>query len=379
MSKKGKLLIVDDELSNLQKLQRTFLSDFQIISARSGEDAIRVLENQQVDVVITDQRMPGMAGVELLKKAQETCPDALRIILTGYTEVEYLMEAINTGQAHRYITKPWEPFALRQTVLQDLELARLRRENGILEEQLRIAREVQGKLLPQSFPLIGNLDYSGVCRQAGQVGGDYFDFLKISDHELCIAVGDISGKGISAALLMASLQALLRSQLPAHRDSLSQMVTEMNRVLHSLTDDSKFASFFCGIADTEKRQFRYVNAGHNPPLLVSKAADPHGNGCRPLYLEANGVVLGMFRKVEYLEAVVDFAPGDLLCVYTDGLLEARNSSGEHFTESRLESLLCQNRHLPAFDIQELVVQDTERFASEVPLGDDLTIVVVKAA
>ncbi|HLV02137.1 MAG TPA: sigma-54 dependent transcriptional regulator [Acidobacteriota bacterium] len=141
MNKKHGLLIVDDEIANLQKLKRTFLDDFQVYEATGGEDAIRLLKEKPISIIVTDQRMPGMSGVELLLRSLEINPDVIRIILTGYTEVEDLMDSINQGHVHRYITKPWEPFSLREQVRQELERWELKRENERLAQELKVANE----------------------------------------------------------------------------------------------------------------------------------------------------------------------------------------------------------------------------------------------
>ncbi len=206
MKPQHELLIVDDELANLQKLKRTFVNEFGIHEAKSGEEALVLLKDYSISAIIADQRMQGMTGVDLLRQSLQIQPDAIRIILTGYTDVGDLMDAINKGHVHRYVTKPWEPFALRHTVKQELERWRLKRENELLEEQLRIAKEVQSYLFPQTFPKMETLDYTGVCRAARGVGGDYYDFLKLTPTQLCIGLADISGKGISAALLMRAFR-----------------------------------------------------------------------------------------------------------------------------------------------------------------------------
>ncbi len=375
--RQARLLIVDDELSNLQKLRRTFVEDFQIQQALSGEEALGLIGRQPFEVIITDQKMPGMTGVELLSRSLIACPESIRIILTGYTEVDYLMDAINQGQVHRYITKPWEPFALRQTVLQDLEHFRLKRENHLLEEQLRIARQVQRHLFPQTLPPLGGLDYSGICRSAGQVGGDYYDFLKLSDHLLCLAIGDISGKGISAALLMASLQALFRSHVPHRKQALSEMLSTINRLLCSLTDGSKFATFFCAVYDDSTRQLTWVNAGHNPPLIWRRGA-PAESAENPLFLQASGTFLGMFLDAVYEQRVCRLEPGDVLLLYTDGVTEAHDREGSEFGESRLIESLRRHAELPSRELQDAIVQDVLDFAGDDPLEDDLTLVVAKA-
>ena len=134
---KHEILIVDDEPANLQKLKRTFLTDYTVHEAKTGDEALLILKDRPVVAIVTDQRMPGMSGVNLLRQAREVRPDTIRIILTGFTDVEYLMDAINQGQVHRYITKPWEPVALKEALRQEIERWQLRKENERLSEELR--------------------------------------------------------------------------------------------------------------------------------------------------------------------------------------------------------------------------------------------------
>jgi DNA-binding NtrC family response regulator len=161
MRSKYAILIVDDELPNLQKLRRTFLNDYQVFQAQNGEEALEILRVQAVAAVITDQRMPGMSGVELLRRSLGVRPDTVRIILTGYTEVEDLMDAINRGQVHRYVTKPWEPAFLKQALEQELERWELKRENERLAQELKKANEQLEKenyKLRQEIQLLGGED-----------------------------------------------------------------------------------------------------------------------------------------------------------------------------------------------------------------------------
>ncbi len=374
MGQRYTLLIVDDEVSNLQKLRRTFVEDCRILQARTGDQALRLLQRETVDAIITDQRMPGMSGVELLRRSLDFCPESRRIILTGYSETDYLMDAINEGQVHRYIIKPWEPFALRQTVLEDLEHFRLKKAHQLVEEQLRIAREVQAHLFPQDLPPVSGLSYSGSCRSAGQIGGDFFDFLKLSEREFCIAVGDVSGKGISAALLMANLQGLLRSHISYRRDSLDLMLREINGLLCSFTGGSRFATFFCAVYDAQEERVSYVNAGHNPPVLLRRRDSGPPRLCQ---LPATGVPLGLFRQSSYAEESIDFQPGDSLIVYTDGVVEAENSLGDQFGEQRLEAALVGAADLAADRIQAALLQEVSEFVESRPPTDDLTLVVLK--
>ena len=384
------LLIVDDEIANLQKLRRTFFGDFRIFEALTGQDAIQLLRKQDVDVIITDQRMPETTGIDVLRESLLLQPEAVRIILTGYTEIDYLMNAINEGQVHRYITKPWEPFSLKRTVMQDLELVHLKRENRLLQEQLRIARQVQSRLFPQKLPEIPTLNYTGICEPAGEVGGDYYDVLKISSDQFCLAVGDISGKGISAALLMASLQALLRSHASQTTEDLAAVVTEINRLLCSMTEESRFATLFCAVYDDSTRQLTYVNAGHNPPLLFRRgssggdiqpataSSSPGADSNGILKLEGGGAVLGMFPEGSYQHRSLLLGPGDTLVIYTDGITEARDNRDREYGEERLTELVRSGISLSPVELQDQVLDSVKKFAGEVSIRDDLTLLLVRA-
>jgi sigma-B regulation protein RsbU (phosphoserine phosphatase) len=240
-----------------------------------------------------------------------------------------------------------------------------------MKRELDIARDVQAGLLPQKRPAIAGLDYDGTCRMAREVGGDYFDFLDLGSGRLGIALGDISGKGVSAALLMASLQALLRSRARQSADEPAGLVTQINESLVESTDSSKFATFFYGVYDSPARTLTYVNAGHNPPFLL-RAGTTVVSRLRP-----TGMALGFDQRAVYGAATEALAPGDLLLAYTDGLTEAINEAGEEFGDARAAGLLVGNRHLGASDMQRLIDAELEAFCGRAPQHDDVTIVVAR--
>jgi phosphoserine phosphatase RsbU/P len=366
---KPSLLVVDDEPANLQKLKRTFFSDFAVREARTGEEALRYLRAEPFSAIITDQRMPGISGVELLRESLALSPQAVRIILTGYTEVEDLMAAINEGQVHRYIVKPWDPFSLRRTVLQDLELQRLREETRAMGEQLRIAAQVQSQLFPNRRPLIPHLDYAGICRLARSVGGDYYDFLELQPGKLWIAVGDISGKGISAALLMANLQGLLRSHAPLHADELDRLFGTLNDRMCGTCDGSQYASLFYARFDGETRTLRYVNAGHPPPFLVRAGAVDR--------LPATGPPVGLFVDSLFSVTELQLQAGDTLIVYTDGIIEAERPDGEMFGEERLEAMILERYDLAPAQLIEAILESASLFTGGAIQHDDQAVVAAR--
>jgi sigma-B regulation protein RsbU (phosphoserine phosphatase) len=240
-----------------------------------------------------------------------------------------------------------------------------------LKRELDIARDVQAGLLPQKRPAIAGLDYDGTCRMAREVGGDYFDFLDLGSGRLGMALGDVSGKGVSAALLMASLQALLRSRAKQFADDPASLVTQVNESLADSTDPSKFATFFYAVYDPATRTLRYVNAGHNPPFLLRSGTSVVSR------LRPTGMALGFDRAAVYAEGCDTLATGDVLLAFTDGLTEALNEAGEEFDDARAAGLLVGNRHLGATDLQRVVTAELEAFCGRAPQHDDVTIVVAR--
>ena len=205
-----------------------------------------------------------------------------------------------------------------------------------LNRELEIAREVQERLFPQSYPAVPGLDYAGRCRPAQGVGGDYYDFLELADGRFGIAVGDVSGKGVPAALLMASLQASLRGQTISGSPDLAKLMTNLNRLIFETSPANRYAIFFYGEYQPATRQFTYVNGGHNPPMVFR-------NG-EVLRLEDGGPVVGLFKPARYSQANLELAAGDVLLFYTDGISEAMNSIDEEWGEERMMETVRACRH-----------------------------------
>jgi sigma-B regulation protein RsbU (phosphoserine phosphatase) len=246
---------------------------------------------------------------------------------------------------------------------------RIEAERRVAQE-VEIAREVQSRLFPQKMPPLATLDYAGGCTQARVVGGDYYDFLDLGPGRLGIVLADIAGKGISGALLMANLQANLRSQYALALEDLPRLLHSVNRLFRENTPEDRFATlFFADYADAG-RTLRYVNCGHNPPLLL------RANG-KLERLMATATVLGIFPEWECEVAETSLAPGDLLVMYTDGVSEAPNAAGEEFGEKRLlESIRAQN-HAGADALRTGITAAVQQFTSGAQ-ADDITLVVARA-
>jgi sigma-B regulation protein RsbU (phosphoserine phosphatase) len=245
-------------------------------------------------------------------------------------------------------------------------------EQRKLEREMQIAQDVQQRLFPQEFPTVGTLDYHGLCRTASGVGGDYFDFLLLEKGSLGITVADIAGKGLSASLLMASLQALVRSHAPTHTGNLGELAGEINRHLCESTDDARFATFFFGVYQEEDSTLRYLNAGHNPPIVIRKGGEIER-------LQAGGMVLGLFEEKSHLEQEVRLEKGDTLIVFSDGITEAMDENGVEFGDHRLLETARKHSELPSEKIASEIMAEVGRFTGPVPPHDDMTLIVARVS
>jgi phosphoserine phosphatase RsbU/P len=247
-----------------------------------------------------------------------------------------------------------------------------------LDRELEIAKEVQEQLFPERAPEMSHMDIAGICLPARVVSGDYYDFLPLGKNELGLAVGDICGKGISAALLMANLQATLRSNvinLWRNNNSLNgkrtvaEIVRNLNNQIFSYTSANKFATFFYAVYNDSQKTLTYCNAGHNPPLYF--------RGDSVERLRSGGMVVGVFADSQYDQETIDLNIGDLLLAYTDGIVESINEYGEEFGEERLVQLVRKNRHLDANAIKTAIVDDVISWTFAEERDDDMTLIVAK--
>lgn len=253
-----------------------------------------------------------------------------------------------------------------------IENARLyesEKEYQQMREEVRLAAKIQLELLPKSAPKVGGYDIAGKSIPAKVVGGDYFDFIPINDNRLAICLGDVSGKGLPASLLMANLQATLRGQ--TFRDcSPSDCLIRSNKLLFRSTSSDKFVTVVYGLLDTSQHTFRYSNAGHDNPFLIS--ADKS-----IMRLRAGGIVLGIMDGFSFEEETFEIKPGDFIVIYSDGITEAMNTKEDMFGEDRLAAILTEHSYNSAQQIIDAVLDAVRKFAGNAPQSDDMTIVVVK--
>lgn len=242
-----------------------------------------------------------------------------------------------------------------------------------LNREVEIAREVQERLFPQNLPRVDGLDYCGACRPALGVGGDYYDFLLLPNGVLGIAIGDVSGKGIAAALLMASLQASLRGQAIRGTSDLADMISNVNRLVYDASASNRYATFFYAQYEQATRRLTYVNAGHNPPMILRKQAGEW----QIIRLEEGGAVVGLLPSFPYTQATVELEKGDTLLAFTDGISEAMNPEDEEWGEENLLETAKAYDGLPAAETISRIVEAADRFANGAKQHDDMTLMVVR--
>lgn len=238
-----------------------------------------------------------------------------------------------------------------------------------LQREIELAVQIQKNFLPRSEPDFAPYEISGSAQACRRVGGDYYDYVPVDRDRLAIVIADVSGVGVSASLLMASLRGALHEKFPGTVD-LSELAAKLNDYVYSSSDSHLFISFFLGILDRSRHEVAYVNAGHNPPLL-RRAKGP------ARFLESTGLCLGMFPGQSYAEAKVDLGPGDILCLYTDGIVESRKGELDEYGDQRLADRVKELSGLSAQEIRDKIFEDVFAFSSCTEAGDDMTVVVVK--
>ncbi len=264
--------------------------------------------------------------------------------------------------------------AFGNAVILALENSRLIQEEikkKQIENEIHLALEIQQNLLPHEIPAINGVDIWGITKPAKIVGGDYFDIIKLNENSLLVAIADVSGKGMPAAILMANVQAALKV-LSAATLRLDDLVNKLNNLVFNNTTSDKFITFFIGELDLKQKQFSYINAGHNPPIHFVTRNN------RTKFLSKGGLILGLFKgPINYEIGTTEIAVDDVIVLYTDGVTEAINKEKQEFGEDRLLRKIQNNLHLNSEQICNAILKEVVDFAENEELHDDLTIVSIK--
>jgi phosphoserine phosphatase RsbU/P len=380
MTEHPRILIVDDNDDNRYTLKLYLdLEGYQHIeTAQDGEEAIALLEVERFDLVLLDVMMPRLDGYGVLEwlKRKERLHTVPVIMISALNELNSVVRCIELG-AVDYLTKPFNPVLLRARLGASLEKKRLRDQVAAhlarLEAELDQARRLQMSMVPQSFPAPDASfpwDIHASMEPAREVGGDLYDVFATADGRLCFFVGDVSGKGMPAALFMARTKSIIRivtELMPAAGPA--TVVARVNRELCLNNDSMMFVTLFLGMLDPASGTLSYCNAGHNPPYRLS--------GTAAVAIEdAAGIVLGIEPAAAYVDGALPLAADDMLFLYTDGVTEAFNGADEPFGEARLDAVLAGGRRSCA-EIVGAVLKAVEDFVGNAPRSDDIAMLALR--
>jgi len=371
----GRVLIADDQMHVLDALQ-LLLSGCGLATEAVTHPAsvLRALETAKFEAVLMDlnyarDTTSGGEGLELLSKIRSLDSLLPVVVMTAWSNVDLAVEAMRRG-ASDFIQKPWENQELLQKLQNQLLWARAqRRTQRQREEELREAREIQDSLLPKRLPEVVGYEVAAMTQPLQFVGGDYYSVVRISERHTAFCIADVAGKGLPAALLMASMQAALKP-LIYQRLAPREVCHRLNRILCDLTPVGKFISFFYAVLDEIDSRLTYSNAGHNPPLLIR--AD--GTSTE---LKAAGAVMGQFPHWPYEQSELQMTRGDKLLLFTDGLVEACNADERSFGEHNLILIARDNPSSSAEELMGLLMRAASRHSGE-HFQDDASLMVLKA-
>jgi serine phosphatase RsbU (regulator of sigma subunit) len=307
-----------------------------------------------VPMMGSDGHLAGLVALGSRLSEQPYSGEDKRLLASVASQAELALESIQRGE----------------------EIAERIEADRRLVQEMEFARQVQARLFPQHLPALQTLEYTGACIQARQVGGDYYDFLESRPGRVAFVLADIAGKGVSGALIMANLQANLRSQYATAVEDPRRLLSSVNRLFFENTSGNSYATLFFADYEDATRQLRFVNCGHLPPLLVRSGRASDDSPCAVERLEPTCTVLGLFAQWECSVAEVRLSPGDLLVLYTDGVTEATNADGQEFGESRIiDTLRAHVDYAPA-TLVDVIVRAVQQFANG-EQADDITLVVAR--
>ncbi len=401
------ILFVDDEASVLHSLERYLIRErYHLLFAQSGPHALEIMTQQTVNIIVTDMKMPGMKGLELLKQVKKRYPDTVRLVLSGYSQISSIVQAINNGEIYRYITKPIEPVLFKQTLNDALDfylmnqdrqdlIERLKQKNHELSQALKEKDAAQKKIelaqtqieqtLLQGKPPedINALDIAVLSRSAKNIGGDFYDMVKTRPNVLDIIIGDVMGKGILAALVGAGTkQSFLKSL--SERNSETPMGTSATppspalltqRVQQLITPGlfklESFVTTLYARIDLEQSHLIFSDCGHTPIVLYRLSDDQ----CRTY--KGHNTPLGVQKEESILETTIPVQDGDLLLLLSDGIIETCSSDGELFGIDRLCQFIKAHHHHTSRQILALLEEKLDHFRKYGDLQDDLTCICVR--
>ena len=381
MQAQYKILMVDDE-SDLEQLVRQRMrreirsGQYAFLFAGDGAEALETLgEQSDIDLVLSDINMPRMDGLTLLEKIPDVDTDLRSVVISAYGDMKNIRAAMNRG-AFDFVTKPIDFDDLRVTIDRGLRQLEMWREAEAskdklltLQSELDVANSMQQSILPKQFPNNKQYQLYGNMAPARNVGGDFFDIIRLEHGRLGMAIADVSDKGIPAALFMMSSRSLLKGAALGCEDP-GAVVTVVNDQLQDGNEASMFVTLFYAVFDPATSLVRYANGGHNPPLIV------HKDGSSTILPLTGGVALGVAPQFEFSTDQVRLEPGEALVMYTDGVSEAEDLDSEEFGMDRLLEVFAGATLESARAANDAVFAAVREFAGDRSQSDDITCLVL---
>jgi len=367
------VLIADDQphvRDALRLLLRT--EGFRTAVASSPETVIHALSTAPFDLLLMDlnyarDTTSGREGLELLSRVRALDSLLPVVAMTGWATLDLAVEAMRTGVCD-LVQKPWENARLMRTIRREIEEGRLRRTTSRLQtRELATAEHIQRGLLPHDAAHIQGWTIAADWKPANGVGGDYFDIIPFSPTRVGICIADVVGKGLSAALLMSNLQAVVRA-IASEETAPADVCAKINRVMCGKMDEGRFITAFYGLLDSTAGTLTWSNAGHNPPIVH------HRDGTREVLAEG-GMVVGVFPDAIYAQNSMSLSSGDRIVLYTDGITEAEGADDVEFGQDRLAAVIAANATLDAFSLRDAISDEVSSFCQG-HFRDDATIIVL---
>ncbi len=366
----SRILIVEDDPAMLCGLKDNLeFESHQVLTAADGELGYRAVCDHTPDLVILDLMLPKLSGYDLCRRVRGEGFKAPILMLSARSQESERVLGLDLG-ANDYVSKP---FSLRELLARVRALLRHEREHQLDEAnvsgELEMAAKVQQGLFPHVFPEAPGLDYAGTCRPARGVSGDYYDFLPLGEGKLGLLLADVSGKGMAAALLGASLHAVVRANAASAGDRCGEVVAKANSLLFDTTTAERYATVFYAVYDATAQTLTYANAGHYPPMLVRQG--------RTIRLDSITPPVGLLPTLPALQERVRLLPEDWLLIFSDGIPESTSASREEFGDDRLLNALARLRSGTAAQVCEGIVNEVRDHLREQRQPDDITLIATK--
>jgi phosphoserine phosphatase RsbU/P len=369
-------LIADDQPDVLAALRLLLKgAGFQTEAADSPAAVLKAIEQERFDLVLMDlnyarDTTSGKEGLDLISRIQALDDELPIVVMTAWATVDLAVESMRLG-VRDFVQKPWENSRLLRKLRTQIEQGQVRRRRHDREHQLKVelneAREIQRGLMPRRMPHLPGFNLASAWQPAHDVSGDYLAAFKLNESHAALCVADVAGKGFPAALLMSNMQAALTS-LAAENFAPSELCAKLNRIMCGNTPLRKFITCFYGDLDVSNRKLTFTNAGHNPPMLMRASGE-----C--VRLDEGGPVIGAFCESRYNQQEIQLREGDKLLLFTDGVTEARDASGEEFGEHRLQECLRSYRGSNAAELRTMILNEVNHFCAG-DFEDDATLMAV---